>query len=123
MFADTDFLLALVKPSDWLKGNAVDILKGHKEEIITSVSCLLEFGIVCQRIGLNVVKSYVDLFALLPLLEEHRQLTLEAAFYVEKYHFNIFDAFHASFCGDGIIISSDKIYDKIGLKRVPLEKD
>ena len=41
MFADTDFILALVKDSDWLKENAVKILKENKGKINTSISVMI----------------------------------------------------------------------------------
>ena len=53
-------------------------------------------------------------------------ITVEICFGVadlmNKYNFTTFDAFHAMLCEGDIIISSDKIYDKIGLKRVKIEE-
>jgi hypothetical protein len=34
---------------------------------------------------------------------------------------NVFDALHAVTCGDNMIISSDSIFDMVGLGRISLE--
>ena len=41
MFADTDFILALIKESDWLKTNAEKILEDNKGKIRTSISVMI----------------------------------------------------------------------------------
>ncbi|HLD97170.1 MAG TPA: PIN domain-containing protein [Candidatus Nanoarchaeia archaeon] len=122
MFADTDFLLALLKESDWLKRNAESILEKHKGSINTSVSVMIELAIVCKRLRLNVVDTFASVFELVEINEEMYKLCLNAAIYIEKDMLNVFDAFHAAYCGNEAIISSDSAYDKLGLERIKLEK-
>ena len=122
MFADTDFLLALVKESDWLKRSAESILEKHKGSIKTSVSVMIELAIVCKRLRLNVVDTFASVFELVEINEEMYKLCLNAALYVEKDTLNVFDAFHAAYCGSDTIISSDAVYDRLGMERVKLEK-
>lgn len=122
MFADTDFLLALVKESDWLKRNAENMLEKHKGGINTSVSVMIELAIMCKRLRLNVVDTFAGVLELVKINEETYKLCLDAALYVEKDMLNVFDAFHASYCGNDAVISSDSAYDRLGLERVKLEK-
>tara|TARA_Y100000310_G_C20668899_1_gene809162 strand:- start:575 stop:943 length:369 start_codon:yes stop_codon:yes gene_type:complete len=121
MFADTDFLLALLKPSDWLKGNALKILKKNKGNISTSLSCALELALLCKRLHLPINETFANLFELVSINEKDRIISLRAATYISRYDFNVFDAFHAASCEEDVIISSDKVYDRIGLKRVDLK--
>lgn len=122
MFADTDFLLALVKESDWLKRSAGNILEKHKGSISTSVSVMIELAIVCKRLRLNVIDTFASVFELVEINEEMYKLCLDAALYVEKDMLNVFDAFHAAYCAGDVIISSDSAYDKLGIGRVKLEE-
>ena len=122
MFADTDFLLALVKGSDWLKKNAENILEKHKGRISTSVSVVIESALVCKRLKISVVDAFVCIFEFVEINEETYRLCLDAALYIEKDRLNVFDAFHAAYCGSDAIISSDTVYDKLGMERVKLEK-
>lgn len=117
MFADTDFLLALLKPSDWLKDEALKILKAHKGEIRTTISCIIELALLSKRLNLYLPQVFSDLFSLVKVSDLDREITLRASVYIEKYNLNVFDAFHAAYCNSDTIISSDSIYDKIGLKK------
>lgn len=122
MFADTDFLLALIKASDWLKKNAVKILKEHKGKIRTSVSVMIEIALLCKKFKINTIKVFTNLFELIEVDEETYSICMQASVYIEKYNLNVFDAFHAAFCGNDKMISSDSVYDSIGLGRIKLEK-
>jgi len=123
MFADTDFLLALTKESDWLKKNALRILKEHKGEIRTSVSVMIEIALLCKKFKINTIKVFTNLFELIEVNEETYSTCMQASVYIEKYNLNVFDAFHAAFCSNDKIISSDSVFDSIGLKRLKLNKN
>jgi len=110
MFADNDFLLALIKDTDWLKRKASKILEEHRGEIETSISVMIELALVCKRLKMNVLKD-----------SETYNACLKAAVYIEKHGLNVFDSFHAAYCYTDSIISSDKVYDKLGIKRIKLE--
>jgi len=122
MFADTDFLFALVKPSDWLKDNAFFILKKHKGQIKTSISCIIELAILCKRFKFNTAEIFSNLFELINVEEKDYKLALSASIYMEKYSLTVFDAFHAAYCNKDIMISSDSVYDKVNIKRIDLRK-
>lgn len=122
MFADTDFVLALFKESDWLKSRAAQILEENRGKINTSISVVIEVALMCKKLKLNTLDVFTHMFEIIEVDEETYSASLQASFYIEKYGLNVFDAFHAAFCGNDIIISSDSAYDKVGLTRIKLEK-
>ena|SRR3989344_7997272 len=121
MFADNDFLLALIKDTDWLKRKASKILEEHRGEIETSISVMIELALVCKRLKMNVLKAFTSIFVLVKVDSETYNACLKAAVYIEKHGLNVFDSFHAAYCYTDSIISSDKVYDKLGIKRIKLE--
>lgn len=120
MFADTDFLLALIKKSDWLKESAEDILEKQKGAISTSVSVIIELAIVCKRLGLDAQQTIAHALELARINESDCAACMRAAVYIGKYGLNVFDAFNAAYCGRDSIISSDSVYEKLGLERIKL---
>ena len=122
MFADTDFLLALLKESDWLKKTAIKVLKEHKGKIKTSVSVMIELGHICKRLRINTLETFANIFELIEVDKETYSICMQAAVYIEKYNLTVFDAFHAAFCGTDKIISSDSAFDDIGIERIKLGK-
>ena len=122
MFADTDFILALVKESDWLKDNALKILKENKGKINTSVSVMIEVALMCKKFKINTMNTFAHIFELINADEETYSVCMKAALYIDKYNLNVFDAFHAAFCGDDKMISSDSVYESLGIERVRLER-
>ena len=122
MFADTDFILALVKDTDWLKENAVKILNDNKGKIKTSISVMIEVALICKKFKLNAMNAFAHIFEIIAVDEENYSVCMKASLYIEKYNLNVFDAFHAAFCGDDKIISSDDVYENVGIERIKLEK-
>ena len=122
MFADTDFILALIKDSDLLKKKAIKILKENKGKIFTSISVIIEITLVCKRFNINTLNAFADISEIINLDKETYTICMRATLYIEKYDLNVFDAFHAAFCSDDKIISSDSVYDTIGIERIKLEK-
>ena len=122
MFADTDFILALIKDSDWLKENALRLLNLHKGKIKTSISVMFEIALICKRLKISVLEVFANIFELVGVNEETYTACMRAASYMEKYKLNVFDAFHAAYCNDDKIISSDSAYDRVGIERIKLEK-
>ena len=122
MFADTDFILALIKETDWLKENALKILQENKGKINTSVSVMFELALICKRLRINAMNTFAHVFEIIEVNEEIYSVCMRAALYIEKYNLTVFDAFHAAFCKDEKIISSDSVYETVGIERVRLEK-
>ncbi len=117
VYADTDFFLALLKPSDWLKENARKIYERYVDEITTSEATFLELLILSKKFNLDPVRL---LAAVMAIIGEENEDYLRAAYYMKEHSLNPFDAVHAAKCG-GTIISSDKAFDKLGIKRIKLE--
>lgn len=122
MFADTDFILTLIKESDWLKKNAAKILNQNKGDIQTSISVMIELAHICKRLRINTIKTFANTFELVEVDEPTYSICMQAAVYIEKYNFAVFDGFHAAFCSNDQIISSDSVYERIGVERIKLEK-
>jgi hypothetical protein len=54
------------------------------------------------------------------LIGAGKQNALAAALLIDHENTGVFDSFHASLC-DGEILSSDHIYEKLGIKRAGSE--
>lgn len=117
IYADTDFFLAIMKPNDWLNENAKKILKRYEDQIATSETTFLELLIVAKKYDLDPVRLTSAVMALTGI---ENDVYLRAAYYMKEHGLNAFDAFHAAKCG-GVIISSDSVYEKVGIKRIRLE--
>lgn len=48
------------------------------------------------------------------------EVPLRTAYYMKDHGLNAFDAFHAAKCG-GVIISSDRVYENVGIRRIKLK--
>ena len=124
LYADTDFFLALLKKNDWLKKNSEQIYKNHKNELWTSGLTLNELILISYREG----KDPTEIVEKASRLMEIREPTigiegyLSTCYLMKKYNMSPFDALHAVYCGNDAIVSSDKKYDAIGLKRIKLEE-
>src|SRR3989338_771391 len=120
MFADTDFILGLLKDSDWLKENAVKILDGYKGKIKTSISVMIEVALICKRLNMDVLNTFAHIFEIIIVDEKTQEVCLRAALYITKYGLGVFDSFNAAFSINDKIISSDSVYDTLGLARLNL---
>ena len=121
IYADTDFFLRLMKDSDWLKGRAKRLLNRYKGQIWTSPATLIELLLVAAEYKLDPERLLVDVLALSELSGDTANVFLTAAGYMKEKNVRVFDSLHASFCGTSRIISSDKIFDKLGMDRIKLE--
>ncbi len=114
-YADTDFFLALLKPTDWLKENAGRIMKEEQGKIYTSEATYIELMLLAKRYGLDPVRFTIDVMAIC----NEKNGEYQAAAELITQGVGVFDSFHAVH-SNGKIISSDKIYRKIGLKQIDL---
>jgi predicted nucleic acid-binding protein len=123
VYADTDIFIAVLKKHDRLKPAAVKIFNAAKEgkiKLSTSAATMIEilffiyeYGI--QRHGYRIVNDLFNLkveFVGLPA-----EIGLEAAALMDRYGTTPLDAIHALMAGSEIL-STDKVYEKMGLKRV-----
>lgn len=121
MYADTDFFLALLKEEDWLKRKALAILDEYEGDISSSAISVFELLLLCRRFGMDPEEVLMCMFQIAQVegIAEHKALC--AAHYIKEKDLAPSDALHAALCG-GSIISSDKIYDKMGIERIRLER-
>jgi len=117
IYADTDFFLAIIKSSDWLKNKAQAIYSKYKDEIHTSEVTFIELLLLAKKFRLPAI----ELTAAAMKISNYKEvIPLKAAKFIEE-GVGVFDAFHAAHCGDKII-SSDHIFDKIGIERIKIEE-
>ncbi|AWB28509.1 PIN domain-containing protein [Halococcoides cellulosivorans] len=120
-FVETDFLLALVKDSDWLKDQAEAQLEEH--DVVTSTYSYLELLLISGRHEFDFTKLVSNMLDVVPVeTEEERQIVLKAVNYFED-GMTAFDAFHAATAETRghSILSSDKAYEDVDPERLPLE--
>ena len=120
IYADTDFFLALMKRSDWLKKSAERLLEKYRGQVSTSPITLIELLLVAAEYELDSERLLVDVLEIAKLEEGEARHYLIAAGFIKEHKVGVFDALHAAFCEDSKIISSDKVFDRLGLDRVRL---
>ena len=123
VYVDSDFFLALLKPTDWLAQRARALYDENREELTSSVATVIEVLLIGHRFSLNPELVVGSIFALVPNIKViDNDTALAAAHLIKEKGLNVFDAFHAAYCNEDIMLSSDHIFDKIGLRRIELEK-
>lgn len=120
MYAETDFLLALIKEEDWLGGAAEEIYSEHEDTLWTSQFTLIELLLVAYREGRDSESVIANAAALLEVRGDVEQV-LAAATYVEDHGFTPFDALHLVEADGDPIVSSDDSFDSF-VSRVKLER-
>lgn len=119
MYAETDFLLALIKDDDWLGEPAERVYEESADELWTSHYTLIELLLVAYREDRDVQRTVTNASALVEVRGEESQV-LAAASYVSDHGLTPFDALHAVAADGAPICSSDTAYDDVA-DRVPLE--
>lgn len=110
-----------MKDKDWLKGRAMKLYKKHKNNLWTSGFVIVELLLLSKRFNLDSEKIIVSVYKIVNVVGLEQTTALLAAHYIKESGLNVFDALHASFAQFDSVISSDKVYDDIGLKRIHLD--
>ena len=118
-YADTDFFIALMLGDDRLHRGAIDIYNNFRGRIWTSFATILELLIVTKRLGISETQLIDYVFNIVDIVGIEKSTVLAAAYYIEKEGVSTYDSFHAILCG-GEIISSDHVYDRLGIKRIKI---
>lgn len=128
MYVETDFLLALAKPDDWLQDSARKALEEH-DDIHTSINAYTElllytYDSEAGEYTIDVERALTNLVERVPVQPAvHEEAVLVAAVLASEDDFTPFDAIHAGITiatGESIL-SSEQDYDKIDVDRLPLE--
>ncbi|MBC9988244.1 MULTISPECIES: PIN domain-containing protein [unclassified Haloferax] len=110
MYAETDFLLALIKDEDWLDDAAEAVYRNHRDELWTSQFTLIELLMVAYREERDTERVITNVAALLEVRGDV-DTVLTAATYVEDHGFTPFDALHLVESDGDTIVSSDETYE------------
>ena len=119
MYVETDFIVALIKESDWLKEPAEKVYEENKDSLWTSEYTLIELLILSDREGWNPVKIISAASQLVEVKDEVEDVKA-AASHMKENQYTQFDALHLVKSGRDKIVSSDKDYDQHS-DRVKLE--
>ena len=109
MYAETDFLLALIKEDDWLGEAAETVYRSHREDLWTSQFTLVELLLVAYREDRDT-ERVVTHAANLVTVRGDVDTVVAAATYVEDHGFTPFDALHFVESDGDTIVSSDEAY-------------
>jgi len=121
VYVETDFLLALIKDSDWLQDSAENALDEH--EVVTSSYAYLELLLIRERHEFEYIKLFSNMLDIVPVeTDAERQIVLKAVQYFED-GMTAFDSFHAATAETRghPILGSDKAYDDVDPERISLE--
>ena len=119
MYVESDFLLALIKPDDWLSERAESIYREHGDDLWTSEYTLIELMLVAYREERNVERVVANANALVDVRGDG-ETVVAAANYVTEHGLTPFDAMHLVRSEGDRIVSSDSDYDPFA-DRLPLE--
>jgi hypothetical protein len=121
MYAETDFLLALIKNEDWLGDAAEAVYRDRRDELWTSQFTLIELLLVAYRENRDTERVVTNAADLVDVRGDV-DTVVAAATYVEDHGFTPFDALHLVESGGDTIVSSDEAYDGFA-PRVDLRDD
>ena len=110
MYAETDFLLALIKDDDWLGDVAETIYRDRRDELWTSQFTLIELLLVAYREDRDAERVVTNAAKLVEVRGDV-DTVVAAATHVEDHGFTPFDALHLVESDGDIIVSSDGAYE------------
>ena len=109
MYAETDFLLALIKDDDWLGDAAETVYRDRRDELWTSQFTLIELLLVAYREDRDTERVVTNAANLVEVRGDV-DTVVAAATYVEDLGFTPFDALHLVESNGETIVSSDDTY-------------
>ncbi|MFB6163174.1 MAG: type II toxin-antitoxin system VapC family toxin [Halococcoides sp.] len=121
MYAETDFLLALIKDDDWLGDAAESVYEEHADDLWTSQFTLAELLMVAYREDRDVERVVTNATSLVTVRGDETAI-VAAATYVNEHGLTPFDAIHFVMADGDTIVSSDDSYDGL-IPRLDLRED
>ena len=110
MYAETDFLLALIKDEEWLGDAAEAVYRDRRDELWTSQFTLIELLVVAYREDRDTERVVTNAAKLVEVRGDV-DTVVAAATYVEDHGFTPFDALHLVESDGDTIVSSDGAYE------------
>ncbi|WP_254545646.1 PIN domain-containing protein [Halomarina pelagica] len=110
MYAETDFLLALIKDEDWLGEAAETVYRNYRDELWTSQFTLIELLLVAYREDRDTERVVTNAAHLVEVRGDV-DTVVAAATYVEDRGVTPFDALHLVESDGDTIVSSDGAYE------------
>ncbi len=121
-YADTDFFLALIKNSDWLRKSAVKVYYLNKENIFVSPFTIAEIMMVCKKENIPIKETLIQMSRIAKLENLSWDVFLRSCYFIENGA-TIFDSLLMAVCSENDkIISSDNVYKKFGFDVIDLKK-
>ncbi|ELZ45268.1 hypothetical protein C463_06592 [Halorubrum californiense DSM 19288] len=120
MYAETDFLLAVIKDEDWLGDAAETVYRDRRDELWTSQFTLIELLLVAYREDRDTERVVTNAANLVEVRGDV-DTVVAAATYVEEHGFTPFDALHLVESDGDRIVSSDKAYEGFAPRLDPTE--
>jgi len=122
-YADTDFLLALLKPEDWLKENAEKLYEKYQGKIFTSETGITEIMLCCKKYDLDVMNYVTSVCSFVEIINGKKEFYVQAAYFMKEFGLTTFDSIHAAYSKmkDLPIISSERKYDELGINKIQLK--
>lgn len=112
MYAETDFLLALIKDEDWFGAAAETVYHDYRDELWTSQFTLIELLVVAYREDRDTERVVTNAANLVEVRGDV-DTVVAAATYVEDHGFTPFDALHLVESDGETIVSSDDAYEGV----------
>jgi hypothetical protein len=112
MYAETDFLLALIKDEDWLGDAAETVYRDHRDELWTSQFTFIELLLVAYREDRDTERVVTNAANLVEVRGDV-DTVVAAATYIEDHGFTPFDALHLVESDGDTIVSSDEAYESV----------
>lgn len=112
MYAETDFLLALIKDEDWLGDAAESVYRDHRDDLWTSQFTLIELLLVAYREDRDTERIVSNAASLVEVRGDV-ETVVAAATYIEDHGLTPFDALHLVESDGDTIVSSDETYADI----------
>jgi predicted nucleic acid-binding protein len=127
VYVETDFLVSLLKDEDWLQEPARKTIE--ERSVQTSILAYAEVLVLFydreqSSYSIDAPRAIANLLEVVPVVpEKHAEAVLAAAAFLDEYDMTPFDALHAGIVttGDGRICATDRVFDEVGLDRVPLD--
>ena len=112
----------MLKDSDWLKEKATKTYEKYKGNLWTTGFVVAEILLNCKKYNLDPETVIVNLYLMIDVKGLEQVIALIAAHYIKNKKINVFDALHAAYAQYDEIISSDHVFDELGLDRIKLER-